>query len=153
MELDRDVEIVHLYHCKSQGSQYNSINSDKALYIKASAYVDDINTHHNVTNKQQTLEDIMKHDFKQWKSILEVRGGSLAMEKCNFCTARWNFHNSGRPEMKDCQVKIMHFQDIGTVINSIVCHHKTLGYYISPITPSQSQRFQWQEIETDLVHF
>ena len=72
MELDRDVEIVHLYHCKSQGSQYNSINSDKALYIKASAYVDDINTHHNVTNKQQTLEDIMKHDFKQWKSILEV---------------------------------------------------------------------------------
>ena len=74
-------------------------------------------------------------------------GGSLAMEKCNFYTARWNFHNSGRPEMKDCQVKIMHFQDIGTVINSIVCHHKTLGYYISPSTPGQSQRLQWQEIE------
>jgi hypothetical protein len=89
----------------------------------------------------------MKQDFIQWKNILEMSGGSLAPEKCNYYTVTWGFHHSGRPEMDDTTKETMNITPTGTTLHSIDQKHKTLGFYISPRSPQEPQQLQWKEIK------
>ena len=93
--------LLKMFNRKASGAQYSSYKTGNQMSIHASAYVDDINSHHNVHGKSTSLEEKMKGDFQLWKDILEMSGGSLAQEKCSFYTVKWEFHNSGKPEMMD----------------------------------------------------
>jgi endonuclease/exonuclease/phosphatase family metal-dependent hydrolase len=139
--------LLKMFQQRAKGATYRSYRSTSALAIPVSAYVDDINTHHNIESGQNCLEEQMKQEFIQWKDILEMSGGSLAQEKCNYYTVTWKFHNSGRPEMDDTMKEAMHVTTTGTTLQSIKQEHKTLGFYISPKSPRDFQQLQWKDIE------
>ena len=96
---------------ETQGATYRDHHSQEYTKIQVSAYVDDVNTHHNVVYNNNELETSMQQDFQSWKEILEMSGGKLAPEKCNYYTVKWKFAPTGRPEIEDTnddQLKILH---------------------------------------------
>jgi hypothetical protein len=79
-----------------------------------------VNTHHNTEGHTQHLEDLMQHDFKAWKDILEISGGKLAPEKCNFYTINWKFNSTGKPTIDKTQthaLKIHHTNEFNKNTN------------------------------------
>ena len=139
--------LLKIFNKEATGATYYSQRAHRSTTIQASAYVDDVNTHHNVQNKRESLEEQMKQDFRRWKDILEMSGGSLAQEKCNYYTIKWGFHNSGKPEMEDGQHEVMCIENTDVTINNIDQKHRTLGFLVSPQTPRKFQQQQWQEVE------
>jgi endonuclease/exonuclease/phosphatase family metal-dependent hydrolase len=139
--------LLKMFNQEAVGATYNSQRNHRSTVIQATAYVDDVNTHHNVQNKNDCLEEQMQQDFRRWKDILEMSGGLLAQEKCSYYKIKWGFHNSGKPEMEDGQNEVMRIENIDMAINNIDQKHKTLGFLVSPKTPRKFQQQQWKEVE------
>jgi hypothetical protein len=49
------------------GAKYTENNHTEPLEAKISAYVDDINTHHNCSTAHQNIIINMQHDLTVWK--------------------------------------------------------------------------------------
>ena len=139
--------LLKMFNRSASGAQYSSQKTGNQISIHASAYVDDINSHHNEYGIMNCLEEQMKLDFQKWKDLLEMSGGSLAQEKCSFYKVKWDFHNSGKPEMEDGHHDVMHFENTDLKIHSIDHQHRTLGFYVSPKMPRKFQIQQWKDVE------
>ena len=48
-----------------------------------------------------THQERLNHNIQTWKQVLEMSGGKLALEKCNFYLAKWDFKPCGRPIIRD----------------------------------------------------
>ena len=139
--------LLKIFNRQAIGAQYSSHKNCQNLLIQATAYVDDINTHHNADGVSESIEYQMKQDFIHWKSILETSGGSLAPEKCNYYKVDWSFHNSGRPEMLEGHDTLICHESTGVSLQNIDQKHRTLGFIVSPKRPRMTQLQQWREIE------
>ena len=127
------------YHDKSTKSEVRIINT---------AFVDDVNTHHCQSGTQNIKETMWK-DYKHWKYILEMSGGKLAPQKCNFYHLGWEFLESGKPVMVN---RIHQYEEANENPDSIKqIHiedsHKTLGHRISPKDPGKHKMDQLREVD------
>ena len=74
--------------------------------VSSTAYVDDVNTHHNSQSNQNVdMITSMIRDYNRWKEILEASGGKLAIDKCTYYALDWEFSRGGKPAMKDYKVQ------------------------------------------------
>jgi hypothetical protein len=82
------------------GAKYMDNSQTEILEAKISAYVDDINTHHNSRAAHQDIILNMQNDFNIWKNLLDMSGGALSQQKCNFYFLSWDVMKSGIPVAK-----------------------------------------------------
>jgi Reverse transcriptase (RNA-dependent DNA polymerase) len=139
--------LLKMFSKEAHGATYNTNPHQEYTKIQVSAYVDDVNTHHNTLNQNEGLERSMQRDFQTWKEILEMSGGKLAPEKCNFYIVKWNFAPTGRPIIENSAIEQLRILNTGVAIQQINNQHKSLGFQLSPTTPISSQKLQWKEIE------
>jgi hypothetical protein len=66
------------------GAKYKGDNQTEIIEAKISAYVDDVNTHHNSSESHQNIITNMQQDFTIWKNLLDMSGGALSQPKCIF---------------------------------------------------------------------
>jgi hypothetical protein len=93
------------------------------------------------------LEDLMQHELKAWKDILEMSGRKLAPDKCNFYTINWNFNSTGKAMIDSTQMLELKIQNTEITLSRILHIHKSLGFSMSSFSPTEVQRQQWQDIE------
>jgi hypothetical protein len=55
------------------GATYAIDDSEKALNLKMTTYVEYVNTHHTNTDESNNIEYNMRHDYNNWKSLLDIR--------------------------------------------------------------------------------
>jgi hypothetical protein len=133
---------------EATGATYKDISKKSEAKIINTAFVDDVNTHHRKSENLKIKETMWK-DYTHWKNILEMSGGKLAPQKCNFYHLGWDFLDSGKPVM----VNRVHQKD---EINenpdsiqqvNIEDSHKTLGHRISPQYPGKHKIAQLTEVD------
>jgi hypothetical protein len=118
----------------------------KKLNLKMTTYVDNINTHHTNTDKSNNIEYNMRHDYNNWKSLLEASGGQLAPEKCNYYITQWTFQANRKLKMELARAT-QHIDSISEVINPIQTLHQSLGINISPENLVLTQQNLWIDRE------
>ena len=140
--------LLHILNTEAEGAVYDLPDGTKRKAI-STAYVDDVNTHHN-TNMEgsEELYNSMARDFQRWQDILAASGGKLASDKCTFYASDWEFTTGGKPVMRDIHIKS--YQQLSESLSarriSVSNYHKSLGHLISPKEPSRTQRIQLEEI-------
>jgi hypothetical protein len=110
------------------------------LYAKISAYVGDINTHHNCNKVHPNIITNTLHDFTIWKILLDMSGGALSQQKCNFYILCWDFMKSGVLVAKETYIEHLSLNGIGWDITRVQESHRTLGYNILPTNPIKIQK-------------
>jgi hypothetical protein len=91
--------LIQMFSREAIGTKYMDNNYTEALEAKISVYVDDMNTHHNCSAAHQNIIN-MQHDFTIRKNLLDMSGGALSQQKCNFYILSWDFMKSGIPFAK-----------------------------------------------------
>jgi hypothetical protein len=129
------------------GAKYMDNSQTEILEAKISVYVDDINTHHNSRAAQQDIILNMQNDFTIWKNLLDMSGGALSQQKCNFYILSWGFMKSGIPVAKDTYIDHLSMGGIDWDISRVQESHQTLGYKVSPTNPIKTQQLQRQEVK------
>jgi hypothetical protein len=129
------------------GAKYMDNSQTEILEANISAYVDDINTHHNSSAAHQDIILNMQNDFTFWKSLLDMSGGALLQQKCNFYILFWDFMKSGVLVAIDTYIDHLSMGGIGWDISRVQESHQTLGYKVSPTNPIKTQQLQWREVE------
>jgi hypothetical protein len=57
--------LLKMFNQSASGEQYTSQKTGNQISIHASAFVDDINSHHNEYGTMNCLEEQMKHDYQR----------------------------------------------------------------------------------------
>jgi hypothetical protein len=126
--------LIRMFSREAIGATYMDNSQTEISEAKISAYVDDINTHHNSSAAHQDIILNMKNDFTIWKNLLDMSGGALSQQKCNFYILSWDFMKSGIPVAKDTYIDHLSMGGIGWDISRVQESHQTLGYkYLQPI--------------------
>jgi hypothetical protein len=92
--------LIRMFSNEAIGAKDKESNNTELLEAKISAYVDDVNTHHNCNKAHPNIITNMQHDFTIWKNLLDMSGGVLSQQKCNFYILSWDFMKSGIPVAK-----------------------------------------------------
>ena len=104
-----------------------------------------------------THQEQLNHDLQTWKQVLEMSGGKLALEKCNFYLAKWDFKPCGRPIIRDneeVEVSISGESENTRIKHiSITEYHKSLGYLISIAKPQEVQQYKLTEINSKFEQY
>jgi hypothetical protein len=93
--------LIRMFSREAIGATYMDKSQTEIVEAKISAYVDDINTHHNSRAAHQDIILNMQNDFTIWKNLLNMSGGALSQQKCNFYILSWDIMKSGIPVAKD----------------------------------------------------
>jgi hypothetical protein len=96
--------LIRMFSREAIGAKYMDNSQTEILEAKFSAYIDDINTHHNSSAAHQDIILNMQNDFTIWKNLLNMSGGALSQQKCNFYILSWNFMKSGILVAKDTYI-------------------------------------------------
>jgi hypothetical protein len=139
--------LIRMFSREAIGATYMDNSQSEISEAKISAYVDDINTHHNSRAAHQDIILNMQNDFTIWKNLLDMSGGALSQQKCNFYILSWDFMKSGIPVAKDTYIDHLSMGGIGWDISRVQESHQTLGYKVSPTNPVKTQQLQWREVE------
>jgi hypothetical protein len=139
--------LIQMFSSEAIGAKYIDNNHTETLEVKISAYVDDINTHHNCIKTHPNIITNMQNDFTIWKNLLDMSGGALSQQKCNFYILSWDFTKSGIPISKETYIEHLSLQGIGWDIPRVEKSHQTLGYSILSTNPIKTQQKQWQGME------
>jgi hypothetical protein len=70
--------LIRMFYREAIGAKYMDNNQTEPLKAKISAYIDDINTHHNCSAVHQNIIINMQHNFTIWKILLDMVGGALS---------------------------------------------------------------------------
>jgi hypothetical protein len=81
--------LIRMFSSRAIGVKYTDNNHTESLEAKISAYVDGINTHHNCNKVHPNIITNMQHNFTIWKNLLDMSGGALSQQKCNFYIVSW----------------------------------------------------------------
>jgi hypothetical protein len=139
--------LIRMFSNEAIGAKYIDNNHIETLEVKISAYVDDVNTHHNCNKTHPNIITNIQNDFTIWKSLLDMSGGALFQQKCNFYILSWDFTKTGIPIAKETYIEYLSLQEIGWDIPRVENSHRTLGYNILPTNPIKTEQQQWQEVE------
>jgi hypothetical protein len=139
--------LIRMFSRGAIGAKYKDNNQTETIEAKISAYVDDVNTHHNSSKAHQNIITNMQQDCTIWKNLLDMSGGALSQQKCNFYTLSWEFMKSGIPFSKETSIEQLSLSGIRWDITRVQESHRTLGYKVSPTNPIKAQQQQWQEAE------
>jgi hypothetical protein len=139
--------LIRMFSREAIGAKYEDNNQTEMLEAKISAYVDDINTHHNNSAAHQDIITNMQQDFTIWKNLLDMSWGALSQPKCNFYILSWEFMKSGIPFSKGTSIEHLTLSGIGWDNTRVQESHQTLGYKVSPTNPIKAQQQQWREFE------
>jgi hypothetical protein len=142
--------LIQMFSNEAIGANYIDNNHTEMLEAKISAYVDDINTHHNCNKAHPNIITNMQNDFTIWKNLLDMSRGALSQQKCNFYILSWDFMKSGIPIAKETYIEHLFLRGIGWDIPRVQESHRTLGYNILPTNPIKTQHQQWQEVEKSI---
>jgi hypothetical protein len=74
------------------------------------------------------------------KNLLDMSGGALSQQKCNFYILSWDFMKSGIPVAKDTYIEHLSMIGIGWHNSRVQESHQTLGYKVSPTNPIKIQQ-------------
>jgi hypothetical protein len=124
------------------GAKYTECNNTKRLEAKISAYFDDVNAHHNCNKAHPNIIANMQHDFTIWKNLLDMSGGALSQQKCNFYILSWDFMKSRIPFAKETYIEQLSLNGIGWDITRVQELHRILSYHVSPTNPVKTQHQQ-----------
>jgi hypothetical protein len=139
--------LIRMFSREAIGATYMDNSQTEILEAKISAYVDDINTHCNSRAAHQDIILNMQNDFIIWKNLLDMSGGALSQQKCNFYILSWDFMKSGIPVAKDTYIDHLSMGGIGWDFSRVQESHQTLGYKVFPTNPVKTQQLQWREVE------
>ena len=140
-------KLLHLYTEESNGFQANNPFGSYKDHLHATAYVDDVNTHHSFSN-QESFEEMsqrVQQEAQRWSDLLYISGGKLSQTKCNYYAVQWKYATTGRTKVLPSNYPSLDIDDReGKNINitniNTTQHHKLLGYLHSMSNPIEYQK-------------
>jgi hypothetical protein len=72
--------LIRMFSREAIGATYMGNSQTEILEAKISAYVDDLNTHHDSRAAHQDIILNMQNDFTIWKNLLDMSGGALLQQ-------------------------------------------------------------------------
>ena len=133
--------LLRILNENANGALYPT-SSGKKKRVISTAYVNNVNTHHNTQPKKKiNMIKFMMVYYNQWKELLEARGDKLAVEKCTYYAVDWDFSRVGKPSMKECATATKQVGIDNTSVRRIIImeSNKLLGHLISPKESTKSQ--------------
>jgi hypothetical protein len=91
----------------------------------------------------------MQQDFTIWKNLLDMSGGALSQQKCNFYILSWEFFKFGIPFSKETSIEHLTLSGIGWDITRVQESHQTLCKKVLHTNPIKAHYSNGKKLKKD----